>query len=527
MCGIAAALDWPDAEGAVQTLISGLLHRGDITDPLVSPFADAALCTRRLRIVDGKNAVQPQRSADGRILVSFNGEIYNHAALRLELKALGVRFVTLSDTEVLANALAVWGGKAISRLQGMFAFVAIDLKTKEFIAARDPFGQKPLYLIQSGTGFLFCSEIRPLLQAAETGEVLLLPPGYAIGRNFCTPFFTLPAPTVRGASDPKVLDAILSAAVARCVPPDLPFATLFSGGIDSTLIAHYAGRVKPAAPGYFLGGEDAPDYAYAARYADQSGLDLRTVPFDGGAQATFAAVGAVIEGVESFEPSVIRPSLCYHALSKAVQADGYRVVLVGEGADELYGGYAPLEATYGQGEAYGDPVREQCLSMLGRSALQRTDRCTMRFGIEARAPFLDLSVVDHAFSLDAAALTPRVNGAPRGKGALRALYDLYPEALPPLIRDRRKLPLNEGAGLDDSQIDSPMKRYFEDQISDRDFTEGRRRFDAYDLESKEALFYIQTLAATMDIERVPHLKGRLKLSAPAIPQIQALKAVMA
>jgi asparagine synthase (glutamine-hydrolysing) len=210
-----------------------------------------------------------------------------------------------------------------------------------------------------------------------------------------------------------------------------------------------------------------------------------------------------------------------------VQADGYRVVLVGEGADELYGGYAPLEATYAEGEAYGDPVREQCLSMLGRSALQRTDRCTMRFGIEARAPFLDLSVVDHAFCLDAAALTPRVNGAPRGKGALRALYDLYPEALPPLIRDRRKLPLNEGAGLDDSQNDSAMKRYFEDQISDRDFTEGRRRFDAYDLESKEALFYIQILASTMDIERVPHLKGRLKLSAPEIPQIQALKAVMA
>jgi asparagine synthase (glutamine-hydrolysing) len=151
----------------------------------------------------------------------------------------------------------------------------------------------------------------------------------------------------------------------------------------------------------------------------------------------------------------------------------------------------------------------------------------MRFGIEARAPFLDLSVVDHAFSLDAAALTPRVNGAPRGKGALRALYNLYPEALPALIRDRRKLPLNEGAGLDDSQIASPMKRHFEDRISDRDFAEGQRRFEAYDLKSKEELFYLQTLASTMDIDRVPHLKGRLRLSAPAIPQIQALKAVMA
>ena len=527
MCGIAAALDWPDAETAVRTLIDGLTHRGDVTDPLVSPFAGAAVCTRRLRIVDGEHAIQPQLSADGRILVSFNGEIYNHAALRLELQAMGVRFATLSDTEVLANALAVWGGKALGRLQGMFAFIAIDLKTREFIAARDPFGEKPLYLIQSGAAFLFCSEIRPLLQAAETGDVLLLPPGYALGRNFCTPFFTLPAPAVRGASDSRALDAVLSAAVARCVPPDLPLATLFSGGIDSTLIAHYARRLQPNAPGYFLGGEGAPDYPYAACYADRIGLDLRTVPFDGEAEATFASVGAVIEAVESFEPSVVRPSVCYHALSKAVQADGYRVVLVGEGADELYGGYAPLEATYAEGEAYGDPVREQCLSMLGRSALQRTDRCTMRFGIEARAPFLDRAVVDHAFSLDAAALTPRVNGAPRGKAALRALYDLYPEALPALIRDRRKLPLNEGAGLDDSQTASPMKRHFENRISDKDFADGRRRFGAYALESKEELFYLRTLASTMEIDRVPHLKGRLKLSAPAIPQIEALKAVMA
>ncbi len=482
--------------------------------------------TRRLRIVDGARAVQPQISADGRILVSLNGEIYNHAALRGELEALGVRFLTASDTEVLANALAVWGGAALGRLQGMFAFVALDLKTRAFVAARDPFGEKPLYLIQSEMGFLFCSEIRPLLNATETGDVLLLPPGYALTRDFCRPFYALPSPSPLCSGSPEDLDAILMGAVTRCIPPDLPFATMLSGGIDSTLIAHYARRLRPEAPGYFLGGEDAPDFPYAVRYAETSGIDLRIIPFDGGGEATFARLGEVIEAVESFEPSVVRPSLCSYVLSEAIQADGYRVALVGEGADELFCGYEPLEVGYDLDPAIGACLREQSLAMLGRSALQRTDRCAMRFELEARAPFLDSAVVEHAMALKPSALVTPVGGVPRGKAALRALYDLD-SALPDLIRDRSKLPVNEGAGLDASQTSSGIKSYVEARISDAEFAYGRRVFEDFALESKEELHYLQTLARTMDVARVPHLKGRLKLAVPDVPGTQGLKARMA
>src|SRR5580692_9017000 len=127
MCGLAVAIDWPGAESVVRQLLPGILRRGDITDPLVSPRADTAMCTRRLRIVDGDRAVQPQASFDGRLVVSFNGEIYNYRELRRELVALGVKFKTESDTEVLANALQVWGHKALQRIVGMYAFVAIDI----------------------------------------------------------------------------------------------------------------------------------------------------------------------------------------------------------------------------------------------------------------------------------------------------------------------------------------------------------------------------------------------------------------
>ena len=523
MCGIAVAIDWVGAETAVALMTGAIRHRGDVTDPLISPWTGTAMQTRRLRIVDGERAMQPQVSADGRILVSFNGEIYNHAELRRELEATGVAFLTASDTEVLANALAVWGGAALSRLRGMFAFVAIDLKTREFVAARDPFGEKPLYLIQSETGFLFCSEIRPLLKAAETGDVLLLPPGYALTRGFCRSFYTLPAPAQMRASDPKALDALLAKAVERCIPPDLPFATMLSGGIDSTLIAHYARRLRPEAPGYFLGGEDAPDLPYAARYAEMSGIDLRIVPFDGGSQRTFARLEDVVTAVESFEPSVVRPSVCSYLLSEAVQSDGYKVALVGEGADELFCGYGPLEIGYDLDPALGASLREQALSMLGRSALQRTDRSAMRFEVEARAPFLDATVVEHAMSLEPSALVTRVSGAPRGKAALRALYDLYPDALPAMIRDRQKLPVNEGAGLDVSETSSLLKAHVESKVSDAEFVYGRRVFEGFALESKEELFYLQTLAKTMDVTRVPHLKGRLKLQIPDVPGMRSLK----
>ena len=145
MCGIAVAIDWDGAEAAVRCLIAGMLHRGDVTDPLVMVGNDVAMCTRRLRIVDAARGTQPQASFDERFLVSLNGEIYNHADLRRELEALGVHFRTECDTEVVANVLRAWGQNGIKRLAGMYAFVAVDTATGEFLAARDPFGVKPLY----------------------------------------------------------------------------------------------------------------------------------------------------------------------------------------------------------------------------------------------------------------------------------------------------------------------------------------------------------------------------------------------
>ena len=274
-----------------------MLHRGDVTDPLVTVGNDIAMCTRRLRIVDGAHGVQPQASFDERYLVSFNGEIYNHSALRGELEALGVRFRSECDTEVVANALRVWGSAAIKRLSGMYAFVVVDTATGAFLAARDPFGVKPLYLVRSDSGFLFCSEIRPLLEASDA-DALLLPPGFMLTRNYCGRHYLSPAPNNARAMSIKELDRVIAAAVHARVPTNLPVAALFSGGVDSTLVVHYARQRDPALSGYIAVGRNAPDSVYAKRYADDTGFDLREVLVEPHGNQTLSLIDTVVDTVE-------------------------------------------------------------------------------------------------------------------------------------------------------------------------------------------------------------------------------------
>jgi asparagine synthase (glutamine-hydrolysing) len=516
MCGLAVAIDWPDAEAAVRRLIPGILHRGDVTDPIVSPRANTAMCTRRLRIVDGDRAVQPQTSFDGRLVVSFNGEIYNYRDLKRELVELGVKFKTESDTEVLANALQVWGHKALQRFVGMFAFVAIDIDSGEFLAARDPFGVKPLYVIQTETGFLFCSEIQPLLQTVETGDVLLLPPGYLLTRKICAKYHSgIPAAAAtQSQGDAATLDRLLREAIRIRLPQDLNFATQFSGGIDSTLVAHYARQFSPKAPGYFLGGPNAADYRYAAHFAEQTGFDLRLVPFDADSDAVFSLIGEVVECTETFEPGDVRGAVCAYVLAQRMHEDGFRVALCGDGADELFCGYPLLEQAFARDAATGRIVRDECLALMHRTCLQRVDRCSMRFQIETREPFLDPSVAGYALNLDAPSLVGTIGGAPLGKAALRRLYDLYPEQLPQLIRDRQKLPFDEGTGLDVSAAGSPWTTRFDALISDAALEDGMREFSLFDIRTKEELFYLRKLSQKMDVFRVPHLRDRVRITAP-------------
>jgi asparagine synthase (glutamine-hydrolysing) len=207
-----------------------------------------------------------------------------------------------------------------------------------------------------------------------------------------------------------------------------------------------------------------------------------------------------------------------------MHADDFRVSLCGEGADELFCGYAPLEVAFNESAAEGQPVRDEVLGLMNRVSLQRVDRCSMRYQIETREPFLDPSVVNYALGLDAGALVRDLNGLPTGKMPLRDLYDLYPDSLPSIIRDRTKIPFGEGAGLDVSERGADWKRRFDDAISDNDLADGRRDFDGFRVQSKEELFYLRKLAASFDVTRVPHLRDRAWISVPVMQHLEKMKA---
>ena len=194
--------------------------------------------------------------------------------------------------------------------------------------------------------------------------------------------------------------------------------------------------------------------------------------------------------------------------------DGFRVALCGEGADELFAGYEPLEQAFAQSNSLGDTVQIQCLAMMHRANLQRVDRCSMRFELEVREPFLDRSVVAYARQLDRSALIGHRGAHHLGKAALRAIYDLYPESLPGMIRDRKKLLFDEGAN--GTLIWTEL---FESTMSDADLRNGQREFAGFGIETKEELFLLRELASCMAVNRVPHLRKRLHLPMATLSQL--------
>jgi asparagine synthase (glutamine-hydrolysing) len=395
----------------------------------------------------------------------------------------------------------------------MYAFVAYNDLTGEFLAARDALGVKPLYAMQVGAAFLFCSEIRPLLKAHPNALVHALPPGCFLTRKVLQPFKFIGWERERAslAHDVGRLDGLLDEAVRRRLPPQLPAAVFFSGGIDSTLVLHYARQDRPDTPGYFLGGPGAPDYEFAARYAEATGLDFRPIPLPDPLASPFVKLQEVVRTLETFEPEAIKNAFCTSALSARARQDGFRVVLSGEGADELFAGYPVLEESFTDDEAMGVFVRNQHLLQMHTGVLQRLDRCGMRHQVEIREPFLDPGIVDYALGLRGCELVRPVMGLAQGKQPLRDLYDRYPDLLPHQIRDRQKVPLSVGAGLEAERARSPWEDLAEEHISDADFQDGRRRFEGFDLRSKEELLYMDCLARDLDVHRVPHLTKRARI----------------
>ncbi|MFI0793324.1 asparagine synthetase B family protein [Micromonospora rubida] len=443
MCGIALSIG-PEADPATfRRMLAVLAPRGEVTETRREVGLLAG--TRRLRIVDRDRAVQPWASADGRFLLCHNGEIFNHHELRAELTRLGHPFRSESDTEVLLAAFLAWGEDAVRRLRGEYAFVVVERTTGRAYLARDPIGVKPLYWSRVPGCLHLASEVKALVgHGAPVREV---PPGHhgwaePGGDVQLRPYVDL---LTLGEGLPMVDDpdeaallvrAALTDSIRMRVDTDLPLGVVLSGGLDSSLALVHAHQMHPDCVAVTVGVPESPDVAYARRLAADLGVPHEVVelrPRD----VRLADVREAIRISELTEYGDIINAVVSVPIFRRLRELGVRVVLTGDGSDELFGGY-PMYHQVGPERArrlFLHRIRNLC-----RTELQRVDRASMGHGVEARVPFLDLSVVELAMRLP---LELKLREG-REKWIVRRAFA---DVLPDYVLRRPKNPMSYSSGL--------------------------------------------------------------------------------
>lgn len=443
MCGVVGQYGTPDCALGVR-MLDRLGHRGPDGSG-TAQFTNAWIGHRRLAIVDPPGGAQPILNEGRSMGVVANGEIYNHEELRRRLAshAMSMR----SDNEVIVHLLEQEHPAAIGLLDGMYAFCCAG--DDFFIAARDPIGIKPLYWADDGRRIVFASEIRAFDEGWRR-HVKAFPPGhYWSATEGLVPFAT--AADVRSDGlhgdeedpPPRVLQELrdtLVAAVRSHMMGDVPVGVLLSGGLDSSLVAAIAAR-EAAQRGaglksFAIGLPGSADLAAARAVAAHVGSEHHEWVYS--PAALVEALPHAIAALESFEPALVRGAVPNYLLAQNV-AEHVKVVLCGEGADELFGGYEYLG-----GFVSGLELHDELVSLVGglhKLDLQRTDRVTMAHGVEARPPFLQRDVVSFALSLPGhwkLSSDGRIE-----KDLLRRAFDGW---LPPPLLWRRKAQFGDGSG---------------------------------------------------------------------------------
>ncbi len=443
MCGIAGRIG-PEAPGEDERLLARLEHRGP-DDAGEVHFAGGWLGHRRLSIVDVTGGHQPLRTRDGRRWLVGNGEIYNHRDVRRELGE--GEYATRSDNEVALVLLERWGPAALGELEGMYALLSATTDGDSFVAARDPVGIKPLYWARDGDQVRFASEMFAF-DPAWRPAITTFPPGH-----FWTPEGGLeqfaeaipaePGTGERREPSPQDLEETREAlveSVRRQMMGDVPVGVFLSGGLDSTLVAAIAAR-EYAREGerlatFAVGLEGSPDLVAARKAADYLGSDHHERVYT--AEEALAAVGPVVRAIEHFDPSLVRSAVPNYLLAE-MTACHVKVVLTGEGADELFAGYSYYQEFGDPGDLQGELIRT--MKGLQNLNLQRCDRTTMAHGLEARVPFLDRKVIRLVLRLPAAWKV-----ASEGVPEKRLLREAFRGWLPDELLWRKKIQFGDGSG---------------------------------------------------------------------------------
>lgn len=465
-------------------------------------YADdqAILAHERLSIVDVTHGAQPLRSPQGRAVLAVNGEIYNHRQLRADLTE-PYAFTTESDCEVILALYAQRGTDFLGDLNGIYAFVLHDPDADEgrgrYLVARDPVGVIPLYLGWDEAGRLYvASEMKALTPVCAT--VREFPPGHLLdSRIGPEPVSFVRRPwtdydAIAGApgGSPEVR-AALQAAVHRQLMSDVPYGVLLSGGLDSSIIAaitarYAAHRVEdddrseawwPRLHSFSIGLEGSPDLAVAAEVAAHLGTVHHGFIFS--VQEGLDALRDVIHHLETYDVTTIRAGTPMYLLARRIRAMGIKMVLSGEGADEVFGGYLYFHRAPDARAFHVETVRK--LERLHLYDCLRANKAMAAWGVEARVPFLDLAFLDTAMGLDPAVKMVGPDGLEK-----RVLRDAFADLLPEVVLKRQKEQFSDGVGY--GWIDG-LKEHARERVSDAQMIQAPTRFPHNPPDTPEAYLY--------------------------------------
>lgn len=498
MCGVIGVFDLrqnPDElRPKVLEMSKKIRHRGPDWSGIWCG-QHAILAHERLSIVDPQSGGQPLKSKDGNLILSVNGEIYNHREIREKLSG-NYEFLTQSDCEVILALYAQKGIDFLEDLNGIFAFALYDKSTDQYLIARDPIGVIPLYMGWDKFGnFYVSSELKALEGVCNSIKEFL--PGHYLSsiegemkRWYQRDWMEYGAVKDNSTSIEELRMA-LEASVHRQLMSDVPYGVLLSGGLDSSVISAVAKKFAarriesndkndawwPQLHSFAVGLPGSPDLAAARKVAEHIGTIHHEINFT--IQEGLDAIRDVIYHLETYDVTTIRASTPMYLMARVIKSMGVKMVLSGEGADEVFGGYLYFHKAPDARSFHEETIRK--LSKLHLYDCLRANKSLAAWGVEGRVPFLDKEFLDVAMRLN-----PEDKMAKNGRMEKWVLRKAFEDYLPQSVAWRQKEQFSDGVGY--SWIDT-LKSVAAEKVSDEQLKNARFRFPVNPPMSKEEYHY--------------------------------------
>lgn len=504
MCGIVAILNIKEQSQALREkalkMSQKIRHRGPDWSGIYCG-GSAILAHERLSIVDPESGGQPLYSPDKKQVLAVNGEIYNHQEIRRRF-AGRYEFQTGSDCEVILALYREKGINFLEDLNGIFAFVLYDEEKDEFLIARDPIGVIPLYIGYDADGKVYvASELKALEGQCERYEPFL-PGHYAYGklkdknekikmvRYYQRDWFEYETVKDNPASAEAIRDG-LKAAVKRQLMSDVPYGVLLSGGLDSSVISAIAEKFSehriednsqtraywPRLHSFAVGLKGAPDLAKAKMVADHIGTVHHEINYT--IQEGLDAIRDVIYFIETYDVTTVRASTPMYLLARVIKSMGIKMVLSGEGADEIFGGYLYFHKAPSAKDFHEETVRK--LGKLYLYDCLRANKSLSAWGVEGRVPFLDKEFLDVAMRTN-----PEAKMCPGTTMEKKIVREAFADMLPEAVAWRQKEQFSDGVGY--SWIDT-LKQITSEAVTDEQMAHAAERFPINPPKNKEEYYY--------------------------------------